>query len=333
MTNLPRVLTFTVASAVSLGVLAATEQSNPTPAAGTSPPPWAYPVRSPDVPRPPREPDDGVPRRVPGSSVALTLSETRDLFNPPDWHPDGHPPMPEIVAHGRAPEVRACGYCHLTNGQGRPENAGLAGLPAAYIIQQMADYKNGLRNSAEPRMGPPRAMLAIGESANDAEVRAAAEYFSSFEFKPWIRVVESDTVPKPYVSGAMFVPSEDGAMEAIGQRIVELPEDLERTGLRDEASGFVAYVPPGSIQRGKVLATTGGGKTIQCGTCHGPDLKGLGPVPGLAGRSPSYSVRQLYDFQSGARKGLWSELMKEVVADLTLEDLVSIGAYTASLEP
>ena len=135
MTNLPRVLTFTVASAVSLGVLAATEQSNPTPAAGTSPPPWAYPVRSPDVPRPPREPDDGVPRRVPGSSVALTLSETRDLFNPPDWHPDGHPPMPEIVAHGRAPEVRACGYCHLTNGQGRPENAGLAGLPAAYIIQ------------------------------------------------------------------------------------------------------------------------------------------------------------------------------------------------------
>ena len=33
-------------------------------------------------------------------------------------------------------------------------------------------------------MGPPRAMLAIGESANDAEVRAAAEYFSSFEFKP-----------------------------------------------------------------------------------------------------------------------------------------------------
>ena len=122
-------------------------------------------------------------------------------------------------------------------------------------------------------------------------------------------------------------------MESVGQRIVELPEDLERTGLRDGASGFVAYVPPGSIERGEVLATTGGGKTVQCGICHGPGLKGLGPVPGLAGRSPSYSVRQLYDFQSGARNGLWSDLMKEVVAELTLEDLVAIGAYTASLEP
>ena len=178
-------------------------------------------------------------------------------------------------------------------------------------------------------------MLAIGKSANDAEVRAAAEYFSSFEFKPWIRVIESGNVPKTYVSGAMFVPSEDGAEEPIGQRIVEIPEDLRRTGLRDEASGFVAYVPPGSIRKGEVLVTTGGGggKTTPCGICHGPDLKGLGPVPGIAGRSPSYSVRQLYDFQSGARNGVWAELMQGVVAELTLEDLVSIGAYTASLAP
>ncbi len=333
MTNLPRVLTLAFMSVVAVGVLAAPSQLERTPAAGASPPPWAYPVRAPDAVRAPRAPDDGTLLRVPGSSVALTLSQTRDLFNPPDWHPDGHPPMPEIVAHGRSPEVRACGYCHLTNGQGRPENASLAGLPAAYIVQQMADYKNGLRNSSEPRMGPPRAMLAIGESANDAEVRIAAEYFSSFAFKPWIRVVESDTVPKPYVSGSMFVPSEDGATEPIGQRIVELPEDLERTGLRDGASGFVAYVPTGSIRRGEVLATTGGGRTIQCSICHGPDLKGLGPVPGLAGRSPSYSARQLYDFQTGLRKGVWSVLMQEVVAELTMEDLVSIGAYTASLEP
>ncbi len=334
MRNLPRILTFSVVSAVTLGVLAAQPQRAPTPAAGDSPPPWAYPVRDPDTPRAPRAPDDGTPQRVPGSSVAFTLSETRDLFNPPDWHPDGHPPMPEIVAHGRSPEVRACGYCHLTNGQGRPENASLAGLPAAYIVQQMADYRNGLRISSEPRMGPPNAMLAIGKSANDAEVRAAAEYFSSFEFKPWIRVVESANVPKPYVSGSMFVASEDGSEEPIGQRIVELPEDLGRTGLRDGASGFVAYVPPGSIRRGEELVTTGGGgRTTACGICHGPDLKGLGPVPGIAGRSPSYSARQLYDFQSGARNGVWAELMQGVVAELTLEDLVSIGAYTASLAP
>ena len=123
-------------------------------------------------------------------------------------------------------------------------------------------------------------------------------------------------------------------MEAIGNRIVEIPEDLGRTELRDDASGFVAYVPVGSLGRGEALVTTGGeGRTTRCGVCHGPDLKGLGPVPGLAGRSPSYSARQLYDFQTGARRGAWSALMEDVVDDLTLEDLVAIAAYTASLEP
>lgn len=79
--------------------------------------------------------------------------------------------------------------------------------------------------------------------------------------------------------------------------------------------------------------TTGAGKTTQCGTCHGADLKGLGPVPGLAGRSPSYLVRQLYDMQHGARKGTWTELMKPVVAKLSDEDMIAIAAYTASLQP
>ena len=67
--------------------------------------------------------------------------------------------------------------------------------------------------------------------------------------------------------------------------------------------------------------------------CHGADLKGLGPVPGLAGRSPSYSARQMFDMQTGARNGLWADLMKPVVAKLTEEDLINISAYTASLAP
>ena len=77
-----------------------------------------------------------------------------------------------------------------------------------------------------------------------------------------------------------------------------MPEDLSRTELRDGTSGFVAYVPVGSIAAGEALVKTGGnGRTQACGVCHGPDLKGLGPVPPLAGRSPSYTVRQLFDFQ------------------------------------
>src|SRR5581483_11051318 len=104
---------------------------------------------------------------------------TRDLFNIADWRPTEHPSMPDVVAHGRKPDVRACGYCHLPNGFGRPENSSLAGLPAAYIAQQMADYRNGLRKSSEPKMGPPNAMLAVAKAATEEEARTAAEYFAS----------------------------------------------------------------------------------------------------------------------------------------------------------
>jgi len=97
---------------------------------------------------------------------------------------------------------------------------------------------------------------------------------------------------------------------------------------------FVAYVPPGSIQEGRALASTGGGgRTLPCAVCHGPGLKGLGPVPGVAGRSPSYIVRQLYDFEHGARAGAGSALMTPAVDKLTLDDMVSLAACAVSLKP
>lgn len=299
-------------------------------------PPFAYAVNPPATPGAAPPPADTSRKTVPGSTLSLTLPQIRDLFNPPDWYPEDHPTMPEAVSKGRRPDVRACGYCHLPNGQGRPENASLAGLPAGYIVQQMADYKNGLRKSAESKMGPPATMLAISKAANDAEVKAAAEYFASIKPKPWITVKETKMVPKTHVSGWMFVETEGAGagMEPIGQRIIEMPVDLERTELRDSKSGFIAYAPMGSIKKGEALVTTGGGgKTIKCSICHGADLKGLGNVPSIAGRSPSYIIRQMYDIQTGNRNGPWTQLMKEAVAKLTVDDMVSIAAYTASRNP
>jgi cytochrome c553 len=115
--------------------------------------------------------------------------------------------------------------------------------------------------------------------------------------------------------------------ERQGKRI-----NIERTEeLRDPHSGFIVYAPVGSVKKGEGLVTTGGnGKTVSCGVCHGTDLRGLGPVPGIAGRSPSYMVRQLYDMQAGTRNGEWTQLMKPVVAKLTDEDLVDIVAYVSS---
>jgi cytochrome c553 len=242
--------------------------------------------------------------------------------------------MPEIVAHGRKPEFRACGYCHLPNGFGRPENAPIAGLPPDYIAEQIADFRSGARKTSEPKMGPPMAMVEIAKAVPDDDVKVAAAYFSSVNLRPWIHVVETNTVPKTHVSGSMLVPDTTGGTEPIGDRIIETPENLGQTELRDAGSGFIAYVPPGSIDKGAALVVTGGGgKTTACGICHGQDLKGLGPVPPLAGRSPSYIVRQLVDLQNGNRNGRWSALMKPVVAKLSVSDMVSIAAYTASRKP
>jgi cytochrome c553 len=135
--------------------------------------------------------------------------------------------------------------------------------------------------------------------------------------------------------GGMWIPVAGTEREPIGMRIVETPENPERTEiLRDPRSGFIAYAPPGSIKKGEALVKTGGnGRTVECGACHGADLQGLGPVPGIAGRSPSYLARQMYDMQTGARHSEWGELMKPVVAKLTDEDFVNISAYVASLMP
>lgn len=304
--------------------------------AGAVPPPWVYTINTPAPPGATPPPADDGPRSVPGSSVRLTRAQLGDLFNPPDWHPENHPAPPEVVAHGRKPDVRACGYCHYPNGQGRPENSSLVGLSAAYIVQQMADMRAGLRRSADPNMRPPAAMLAIARASTPEEDRAAGEYFASFAYKPWIRVVESATVAKMRIAGGVFVPiTDEGAgTEPIAGRIIETPEDVARAAVRDSSIGFIAYVPPGSIKRGETLVTTGGGgRTVACGVCHGADLKGLGAVPPLAGRSPSYTVRQLFDLQHGTRKGPWSALMNAAVAKLTLDDMVAIAAYTASRQP
>jgi cytochrome c553 len=299
------------------------------------PPQWAFAVDSPAASRGiPAQPVDSTPQRVPHSTALFTIVRTKDYFNPPDWHPDHHPAMPDIVAHGRPPEVIACGYCHLPNGQGRPENSSVAGLPAGYILQQLEDFRTGKRQSSEPRHLPTATMVARETKASDEEVAAAARYFSGLKPKRWIRVVETATVPLTKVAGWMFVVTDPARQEPIGQRIIETSEVLERTELRDDASGFIAYVPRGSVKRGERLVRKGGaGSTVQCGQCHGSDLKGRGLVPSIAGRSPSYIVRQLYDIQHGARAGAGAELMTPVVARLTTADMLAIAAYTASLRP
>ena len=309
-----------------------------TPAAGSAPsdattatlPAWAYPW-DPDFKVPPA---DDVPQRLPGSTAAFSWNQARDLFFAPDWHPEDHAPMPAVVSRGRKPDVRACGSCHRAEGTGGPENSSLAGLSAAYFVQQMADFKSGARKFSGPQRSSVLLMTAAAKAMTDDEVQAAAAYFSALKPKRITRVVESDTVPKTYIARLFFVKRPEGGTEPLGRRIVEMPDDVEQFELRDTRSQFTAYVPVGSIARGEALVKTGGGgTTVPCAICHGPDLKGVGTFPGIAGRSPSYLVRQLYDFKHGARAGSGIAFMKPAVEKLSADDMIALAAYIASLAP
>jgi cytochrome c553 len=316
-------------SAIALGSLAA--QSSPPDS-----PAWAYGVPNSPPPAPPaggpgsRQPDTSL-KRIPDSPQAFTLAQIRDFFNVADWFPGDHPPLPDVFVHGRAPDVRGCGMCHMPNGKGRPENAPISGLPYAYVVQQLVDFKNDLRTSADPRKTNTTLMIQAAKAMTDDEIKAAAEYLAATKWTPWIRVVEADTIPRMHISGNVFIPTPEGGTEPLGHRIVETPEDPVRFELRDPHSGFVAYAPRNSLAKGAALAASGGNKTVPCTICHGADLNGLGPVPGIAGRSPSYIMRQLWDIKQGSRKGVWSPLMKQVVAGLTQDDMLNLSAYVASL--
>jgi len=241
--------------------------------------------------------------------------------------------MPPPVSEGRRPDAYACGYCHLPNGLGRPENSSVAGLPKAYIIEQLKDFKDGSRRGSEPRMGSVHDMIVVAKAVTADETEQAAEYFSQLKLTKWIRVVEAATVPKTRIVGGMLVAEAEGT-EPIGSRIIEVSEDYEQTELRNPKSGFIAYVPKGSLKTGEALVKTGGnGKTIACTACHGANLQGVGDIPGIAGRSPSQMARQLIDFRDGARNGPLAALMKLPVSKLTDDDIVAITAYLASLEP
>jgi len=314
-------------------------------AANFEPPDWAYPSTPRDF-KP--DPDDGKPKRLLASTKAYTYAQLQDVFAAPDWYPTEHPKLPDVVAKGRRPDVRACASCHLTNGLGHPQSGSLAGLQAEYMSLQLADFRTGARHAS---VGDSP-MAAIARALTPEEAKAAVEYFAGLPRTPWVTVIESAMAPRTrVVEGGLRVPLEPEQLEPIGQRIVEVPKFPSRSAVLDPRAPFVAYVPVGSLRRGRAFVSSGGavmrgttvvvpGKTPPCTQCHGPSLRGMAhspdsdvPVPALAGRSPTYILRQLYDVQSGARSGKTVELMKPIAAQLTLQEMIDVAAYSASKTP
>jgi cytochrome c553 len=287
-------------------------------------PTWAFLV--PDA-TPPAGAEATGPVKVSGSTKSYSQKEIDDLVNPPDWFPDEHGAVPPIVKSGASDKGFACGSCHLLTGYGHPESANLAGLSADYLVEQMADFKSG------DRIDPAR-MNTISQATSEEDAKAAADYFSMQKPTVWVKVMEADMVPKTWVNTArMRLPLPSGGMEPLGNRIIELPQDPALATARDPKSGFIAYVPPGSVAKGEMLATTGGGKTISCTVCHGDGLKGFGNIPELAGQHPIYIARQLYGFKAGTSKSAAAQQMQKVAENLTMDDIIALSAYAASQAP
>jgi cytochrome c553 len=282
-------------------------------------PDWAFNIS--DKIQPSAVRPEGVVRAN-GSAKEYETAKIAGNANPPDWFPDEHGPAPRPV-NGGPGITMACGSCHLMSGQGHPESADLAGMPAEYLIRQMAYYKAGTRKD-DARMGP------IASAASEEDVRQAAEYFASLKPRAFVKVIESANPPRTFIATAgrhrQLHPG--GGTEPIGRRILEIPADPLGTEIRDPHAAFIAYVPPGSIAKGAALVKSG-----QCGLCHGETLKGLGEVPRLAGLQPLYIARQLFDLQYGSSNGKAAASMKKTVAHLSEDDIIAISAYLGSLSP
>ena len=318
-------LAIAVVAAASVGLHSQQQPSAPASALPSPPqrePAWAFPVQAGSLPAEAPE-----AKSVEGSTKKYTPQEIDNLLSPPDWFPEAHKPAPGIVQKGHGAAL-ACGSCHLMSGLGHPESADLTGFTADYIVQQMLDFKNGTRKDYARMNG-------ISKEVSDQESREAAEWFASLSRKKWSRVVEASMVPKTFVGqGRMRFADPKGGMEPIGNRIITVPEDQEKARMRDPRSGFVSYVPPGSINKGKALVETGGrNKTIACTICHGDGMKGLANVPRIAGLHPIYVARQLHLFKDGDRNGPDAALMKKPVMQLTNDDILNISAYIGSLSP
>ena len=157
--------------------------------------------------RPNEDPEEQTrPRNVAGSNATYSRVDIRNSHNVIDWFPGDHQPMPDIIKHGPASLAdRGCGHCHLPNGKGRPENAPTAGQPVGYGIQQLRDFRDGLRYSVDPRKPNTPVMVALAKAMTEEKMRQSAEYFAAMPWTPWIRVVEADLIPEMHLEGGQHV--------------------------------------------------------------------------------------------------------------------------------
>lgn len=314
-----------LALAVMMGMIV-TAGASPAEEAGI--PAWAYPRGRQEEPFPSLPPEREF--HVAGSALVFTGEQLNKMDGPVDWLPDDHPAAPAIVAqgdHGR--KIEACAACHGMSGQGSLETPSLAGLPKAYIAEQLREFAGGRRHAAMKDYQQSAEMIEVAEKLSRSDIDEAAGYFASLRPRRHVRVVESDSAPtiRDQFHGWQELAPEGGT-QPVGRGVFEVAEDFYQLWIGDPHAEIVAYVSPGSIERGKALVRQA---AQPCTSCHGPALKGMGNTPSLAGRDPHYLARALWDIKTGARGGPAVALMQKPTKALTADQIADIVAYLASL--
>ncbi len=298
-------------------------------------PQWAFPTLPAEIPSSIRASDTTV-RKLDHSNRSFTGRQLSDAVNPPDWHPESHPPAPDVVIHARKEMKYACGLCHLPDGQGRSENATIAGLPVDYIRRQVADFRSGARAAAVEFSASTR-MKDVVIAATDAELAEAAKYFSGVHPHKQYLVVETTEVPRSYQAGGLYARRPGGESEPLGDRMMEISDNIEHHEMRDPMETFTVYVQPGTLAKGRKIAITARADSpTRCATCHGAELRGglAGTAgPPIAGKSPLYLLRQMVGFRTKTRNGPTSAPMQAVMKQLSLGEMIAAAAYAGSRAP
>ena len=323
-------------ASVVLGASVVIAQQNPPAPAAPIPaglPEWAYTPPPPAGSPPPPSRSAGRRQRrfsIAGTDKTMTRGALRGVKEIPDWYPGDRQRSDAAIVRDGKEGVRACGFCHLADGTGRPENAPVNSLHVAYFIQQMQDYKNGLRKSADPRKKNTNNMIAFAKEATDEEIKAAAEYFAAPalpEAHQGHRVAHGpegaspgrDAHGDPQTKAAAW--SRSATRSSRCRTTTCAPRRVTRTWAR-----------PRTCRQG---AQQGQGARREVSVHHlpRPEPGRARPRAGLAGRSPSYMMRQLFDMKVGARRGPWFDLMKPIVDSMSVQDLLALSAYAGSVAP
>lgn len=176
------------------------------------------------------------------------------------------------AAAGQA-KAAVCAACHGPDGNSfNPEWPKLAGQHPDYIVKQLKDFKNGVRENV--LMSPMAAPLS------DEDMEDLAAFFAS----QTLQLGEADP-----------------ELVAAGER----------------------------LYRGGNLATG----VAACAACHAPDGSGnpAAKFPSLKGQHATYVVAQLQAFKTGARANDAGQMMRNIAAKMTDEEMKAVASYIQGL--